>query len=380
MSLLRILSSHRFIPYLAAVFVFAVASFAKSAETIAPPATQSYTPNHVLIVGTDQSPPFVIYNPTDKSYTGLTIELWKKIAQQLGYQYQIRYYPQFDQLLIDTAAGKIDVALSSITVNAQRQRIMDFTEPYFTTGLGIAVPVKYENTWVAAACELITPRYLELLGAVGLLLLGSGALMWLLERKKNTKDFRRQIIPGIGDGIWWSAQTMTTLGYGDVVPRTFKGRLVGMIWMFCSVVIISSFTAAITSTMTLQTMTGPVTDSTDLTHVKVATIGPDTTSMDYLAQRGIQPVVFPHVFDALTALHAGTVDAVVYDTPLLQYQIQKNFQGDLRVLPGLIRIQYYAIALPPGSPLRRDINFALLNEVYNSDWQALITRYLGTQP
>ncbi|HTV47472.1 MAG TPA: transporter substrate-binding domain-containing protein [Phycisphaerae bacterium] len=381
MNLHRTFHRHLFYLWLAASAALTFATCAKYAAADAQTVVQSAdTSNHVLIVGTDQSPPFVIYDPKDGTFSGLTIELWKNIARQLGYQYKFRYYEQFDQLLQDTAAGKIDVALSSITVNAQRQQLMDFTEPYFATGLSIAVPIKHENTWLVAARELITPHFLELFAAVGLLLLGSGSLMWLLERKINQSEFRRRMLPGIGDGIWWSAQTMTSVGYGDIVPRTFSGRLVGLFWMFSSVVIISSFTAAITSALTVQNLAGPVVSAADLSHVKVGTIGPGTTSIDYLQQQGIHPIIFLHITDALKALQAGQVDAVVYDTPLLQYQIQKDFPDSLRILPGLLRIQYYALAMPSNNPLRREINFAVLREIYSPDWQTLLTQYLGPTP
>src|SRR5271156_961284 len=99
--------------FLAASTALAFAACARFAAANAQTVIKSTnTADHVLIVGTDQSPPFVIYDPTTGNFSGLTIELWKKIARQLGYQYKIRYYGQFDQLLKDTAAGKIDVALS----------------------------------------------------------------------------------------------------------------------------------------------------------------------------------------------------------------------------------------------------------------------------
>ena len=48
--------------------------------------------------------------------------------------------------------------------------------------------------------------------------------------------------------MWWALQTVTTVGYGDVIPQTVIGRLVGAAVMLESIAFISIITAAITST------------------------------------------------------------------------------------------------------------------------------------
>lgn len=50
-----------------------------------------------------------------------------------------------------------------------------------------------------------------------------------------------------GDAMWWAAQTMTTVGYGDVVPQTGEGRIVAVVVMVFGVTAVSLTTAVVTS-------------------------------------------------------------------------------------------------------------------------------------
>jgi len=51
----------------------------------------------------------------------------------------------------------------------------------------------------------------------------------------------------LGDTLWWAAQTVTTVGYGDVVPETTGGRLIGLFIMIVGVSSVSLITALVTS-------------------------------------------------------------------------------------------------------------------------------------
>ena len=78
-----------------------------------------------------------------------------------------------------------------------------------------------------------------LFSSVALILFVLGHLIWWVEtRRKGTEsDFAESYSQGITDGLWWGAVTMTTVGYGDFVPKSFCGRVIGFFWMLVGVAV-----------------------------------------------------------------------------------------------------------------------------------------------
>jgi voltage-gated potassium channel len=64
----------------------------------------------------------------------------------------------------------------------------------------------------------------------------------LVARLIDRRDFH-----SVGDGIWWSIVTLGTVGYGDIVPHTTWGRVLGSIVIVCGVTFIAFLTATVTS-------------------------------------------------------------------------------------------------------------------------------------
>jgi voltage-gated potassium channel len=67
--------------------------------------------------------------------------------------------------------------------------------------------------------------------------------------------FVRLVDPGIGsfgDALWWSVATVTTTGFGDVVPTDPPGRVVGVILMFIGISLIPTVTSLIVAVFVAQ--------------------------------------------------------------------------------------------------------------------------------
>ena len=208
------------------------------------------------------------------------------------------------------------------------------------------------------------------------MLLVAGLAVWLFERRRNAAQFGGPPWRGLGSGFWWSAVTMTTVGYGDKAPVTIGGRLVAIVWMFASIITISGFTAAIASTLTVARLASSIQGPSDLAGVRVGAVS-GSTGAAYLETRGIVPLGFATAREALAAMAEQRVEAVVHDAPILRYLVAREQAGVVDVLPMVFQPQGYAIGLPEDSAHRELVDRELLELVAEQAWRQRLTRYLG---
>jgi ABC-type amino acid transport substrate-binding protein len=336
-----------------------------------------FAQNQTLIVGTKITEPFVIQNNSGEM-SGISFELWNIIAKKLNIKYEVRTY-DLKGLTNAVAKNEIDIAVSPLTITAEREKLFDFTHSYFTTGLSIAVPNKSNSGLLSIARNIFSSQFFEavLLGTIVLFLVG--ILIWLFERKKNKAEFGDGFSKGIGSSFWWAAVTMTTVGYGDKAPKTVGGRIIALIWMFAGIIMISGFTAAIASALTVDKLDVGINSLADLNNVRVGTVK-SSSSEEYLAQNGIDFITTKNIEDGFELIEKKQIDAFVYDAPILKYFVKsKNIANKFRVLPIILDPINYAFALPTNSNLRESINRVLLREIDKNEWKIVINNYLGAQ-
>jgi polar amino acid transport system substrate-binding protein len=327
-----------------------------------------------LVVGIKETPPFVV-RAGDGRWTGISIELWRRIAAKLGLRFTFREY-DLEGLLGGLERGEVDVVTAALTVTAAREQRFDFTHPFYASGLGIAVSSQEGDGWLGALGGFFSLRFLKVVGGLFGLLLFVGVLVWFFERRHNVEEFGGKPATGLASGFWFSAVTMTTVGYGDKSPRTVGGRLVALVWMFGSVIIISSFTAAIASALTIKNLESSVRGPADLPSVRVASV-PLSTSAGYLDRNSVIYARSATPEAALRAVADKKAEAAVYDAPILKHLCRVKFPKSLRVLSSTFDRQDYAFAVPSGSKLREGINRVLLEQIDGAWWRELVKQKLG---
>lgn len=325
-----------------------------------------------LVVGTKHSPPFAFKN-TDGQWTGISLELWRHLTDELNLEYELREL-SLDEMLAGLEAGELDAAVAAISVTAERHQRVDFCHPHFTTGLGIAVSGKsHVSNWILVR-RVVSTRLLFIVGVMIGIVLVCGLLFWLVERKLNENTFGGRRRQGLGMGLWWS--TILLLGHKGIIPASLWGRIVAACAMIASILLISLLTGVIASVLTVQQLDTGIEHPSDLRRVRVVTVAP-STSADYLQRRRIAFQTRPTAATALQAVADGQADAAVYDEALLKYLTNTEFAESIQVLPVSFNTQDYAIALRLESPLRKPLNTVLLRYRASDLWEELLYRYLG---
>jgi len=317
-----------------------------------------------LRVAVRVAPPFVTEGAD--GYEGQLIDLFEDIAAEKQWRYEYEELG-LKELLEGVSSGNYDLGLGAITANADRETMLDFSHPVSSSGLGIATRMESRAGWQAVLTALISPAFLRVTGALFALLFILGTLVWLAERRRNSEQFGGSASSGIASGFWWAAVTMTTVGYGDKAPLTFVGRMLAIVWMFAALIMVSTFTAAITSALTVGQLSNRIQDASDLNGKRLLSVA-ESTSADWLSERKLKAQLFPDVEQALEQLARGKADAVIHDEPLLRWTIEQQYADKLDTLALLLERQDYAIALPPRSPLREDLNRGILERIGTMDW------------
>ncbi len=327
-----------------------------------------------LVFATKEAAPFAFRGP-DGEWTGISIELLSSIADELDLSYRLEE-ATLAAMIDGTAEGRFDGAIAAISITPSRETKIDFTFPFYSTGLGIAVNPAIGGGWLRVVRNFFSLEFLGVIGGLIAVLLVAGFAVWLFERRGNPEEFDPSPSRGLGAGFWWAAVTMTTVGYGDKSPKTLGGRMVGLVWMFVGLIIIASFTAAITASLTVGQLSGKVRSISDLSSVAVGVVG-ESSGAEELADRRITARPFPSIAAGLKALAEERIDTFVHDRPLLLYTVINDYSDRLDVLPETIGREDYAMALRQGSPLREPVNRALLARIRAPNWGRVIKSYLG---
>jgi polar amino acid transport system substrate-binding protein len=328
----------------------------------------------VLQVGVISASPLYIKTP-DGRWEGFSAELWQAVAQQLNAPFEFREFSSLENLIGAIEKREIDV-FPSLPVGERFESIMDFSQSYLKSGLSIAVPAEgTEYRWLRVFEGIFSKHILKAIGLLVFLSMVAGIFVWLFERRKNDEMFGDGTAGGIGHGIWWAIVTMTTVGYGDKAPKTAGGRIVALIWMLFSIIFIASFTANITTSLTIDELRGKVHGLNDLYNTKVGSVS-QSEGFDFLTKQGIAVIPFEGIQEGLEAVASRKIDAFVLNEQVLKYQVKKDFPGRVQVLPGIYDEYFVSIALPEDSPLRKPINKALLKLMKTKNWIELRNRYI----
>ena len=310
-----------------------------------------------LRVVTCATAPFVL--PRTDPPAGFSVDLWNEVARRLHRDFTWNIEQNPAHVLSSVVSNEADVAIGAIPVTQESEQIIDFSMPYFDSGLRIAVPAHYEAGVVSTLRSIPWIAIGRLLTAAIVIIFLLANVLWLIDRRRNRQPSRRYLST-IGEELWGAMLVVATLNVERDAPG-IKRVTILLMWLI-GVVMIAQLTATVTSVQTIARLQSTIRGPDDLPGKTIASV-PGTVAGDYLTERGLPFTTVTYGPDGIRMLTRGEVQAVVFDAATLQYWAAKQGKGIVQVVGPTFRPQKYAIAVAVGSALRKQINRALL-EIY----------------
>ncbi|MBM2574814.1 transporter substrate-binding domain-containing protein [Jannaschia sp. Os4] len=315
-----------------------------------------------LRVAVIDAPPFAQTGP-EGARTGIAVDLLRLALDDLGLS---ATFEDADGTAPAALADGADIVLP-VSASPDLARTAALTVPIYTATLGAADAGG--GRILAVLQGLASWTFLRIVLGVCALLLVVGAVVWLLERRRNDEMFHPDLKRGLGDGFWWAGVTLTTIGYGDKAPATTAGRAVAMLWMLTGLAVSASLTAAVVSMASGGQAALSLPGDLEGQRVVVAEGG---AAEAYVRRVGLPYEAVPDLVAALAAVKAKDADVALGGAPALR----AASDGDLRITETRLDPVLVTFALPKDSDLRQPLDVALLTLIASGTAQDVARRYL----
>lgn len=321
-------------------------------------------------IAVKEFPPFVF-----KDLRGFCIDMAIIICERNGLKPEFVYYNTVQEVLNAVETGECDINFSGITITAEREKRVDFSHPFFDSGLIVAIKENPESRLSSLALKILKViGYSVLVFLIGLTVVAHA--IWFIEKSDNNpKGFSTAYKRGIVDACWWAVVTMTTVGYGDKCPRKTIGRIIASIWMFIGIIWFAAFTATLTSSLTISRIGhGEIEGLKDLSNKRVSVIK-GTTSENFMRYHDVTVMLAESFDDLIRSLKAETVDAVVYDAPALMYMAKKD--PSIKVVGEMFDEQRYGVVFRQGAQnqYKEIFNVAILQIQKSGEYQKIYNKW-----
>ncbi|XP_021275361.1 glutamate receptor 3.2 isoform X1 [Herrania umbratica] len=323
----------------------------------------------------------LLVNGTD-NVEGYCIDVFLAAIRLLPYAVPYRFIPFGDghknpsyyELVSEVSAGVFDGVVGDIAIVTNRTKIVDFTQPYVESGLVVVAPVKKISSSPWSFSRPFTPLMWAVTAAFFLIV---GAVVWILEHRIND-EFRGPPKQQIVTILWFSFSTMFFAHRENTVSSL--GRLILIIWLFVVLIINSSYTASLTSILTVQQLSSPI-KGVDTLISSNEPIGFQVGSFaeNYLIEELNIPksrlVSLGSPEEYAHALQSGRVAAIIDERPYVDLFLSDHCKFSIRGQE--FTKSGWGFAFPKDSPLAIDMSTAILALSENGELQKIHDRWLS---
>uniref|UniRef100_A0A8C4GX31 Glutamate receptor n=1 Tax=Dicentrarchus labrax TaxID=13489 RepID=A0A8C4GX31_DICLA len=353
--------------------------------------------NRTIVVTTIMEAPYVMYKKNymhldgNDRYEGYCVDLASEIAKHVGIKYKLSIVmdgkygardPEtktWNGMVGELVYGRADIAVAPLTITLVREEVIDFSKPFMS--LGISIMIKKPQKSKPGVFSFLDPLAYEIWMCIVFAYIGVSVVLflvsrfspyeWNLEEQDETKDPQTPPDPpndfGIFNSLWFSLGAFMQQGC-DISPRSLSGRIVGGVWWFFTLIIISSYTANLAAFLTVERMVSPIESAEDLakqTEIAYGTLDSGSTKEFFRRSKiavyekmwSYMKSAEPSVFVKTTPDGVARVRkskgkfAFLLESTMNEY-IEQRKPCDTMKVGGNLDSKGYGVATPKGSALR----------------------------
>ncbi|KAK3606415.1 hypothetical protein CHS0354_042068 [Potamilus streckersoni] len=368
--------------------------------------------NRPKIISTILSSPFLMLKEAkdgqplvgNNRFEGYTVDLTKEVADivRFDYEFQLVKDDEYGRYINNTWTGMIgevyrreaDMAIGPITITYEREAFVDFSKPFMNVGISIMIKKpEIQKPGVFSFMEPLSPKiWICILCAY----IGVSVGLFLVSRfspyewEKGSGDEVMENQFNILNALWFSVGALMLQG-SDACPRSFSGRIIGTVWWFFVLIIISSYTANLAAFLTIERMHTPIESADDLakqTEIKYGTIKSGTT-MKFFEESKVQ--TYRQMWNFMSAENPSVfvkdvkegVDRVksskgkyafLLESSANEFYNNREPCDTMKVGPNL-NSKGLGIATTPDSPIKAQMNLAVLELTEDGTLHKLKTKW-----
>ncbi|XP_018318730.2 glutamate receptor 1 [Agrilus planipennis] len=383
--------------------------------------------NRTYIVTTIVEEPYIMLKKPEAGeiligndrFEGYCKDLADLIAKRIGINYELRIVKDgkygsensdvkggWDGMVGELVRQEADIAIASMTITSERERVIDFSKPFMSLGISIMIkkPVKQKP----GVFSFLSPLSKEIWVCVIFSYIGVSIVLFTVSRF-SPYEWRLLHLTGehktpaghsgygnsmandfsMLNSLWFALGAFMQQGC-DISPRSVSGRIVGAVWWFFTLILISSYTANLAAFLTVERMVAPINSAEDLAtqrEVEYGTLYHGST-WDFFRRSQIslyskmweymssKPHVFVKSYDEgiRRVRQSKGKYALLIESPKNDYINQREPCDTMKVGENLDS-KGFGVATPLGSPLRDSINLAVLSLKESGELRKLMNRW-----
>ncbi|XP_008781483.2 glutamate receptor 2.7-like [Phoenix dactylifera] len=309
----------------------------------------------------------VEYDETGKvrAVAGFCIDVFKETLKRLKYELEYDFIPldgTYDELISLVTSKVLDAVVGDVTILAKRSKNITFTEPFLGSGLSMLVRVKRDHK----TFMLTKPFSKAVWALIFVTLIYTGIIIWYLEHEKNP-EFHGPWRTQLGATLWL---IFSSIFYAHGRIYSSYTRTVVIPWLFVVLILISCYTATLSSIMTNQKLE-PMVD-----HKRVGCNG-DSFVVKYLQDvLGYKEQMIERIGAAENypkAFESGNITAAYLETPYLRVFLSQH--DGYAVYGETHRLGGFGFVFQKGSPIAADISGAILELAEDGRLKQLETKW-----